>query len=196
MKTEVITLISLLAISPWVVADNESKQGKISSKKSVSIQKKRNVMTGTSPSNYLDIRSQIIRDVDESEYVNHDDNSGARGGSTTPSKIQNNNTQVSQQLDPIQCTHPAYTSLCNEIKLYAKNAATTVSSATVNSCNRAASRFTGRYFSHGCVSSRHITYKVYDNYYWSNTTQSCQTTQELRQHSSWYCGNVRHGTQR
>ena len=155
--------------------------------KSLSISKQRSTMNHTPPPHYDDIRSQVYR---EKEYGFHDDSSGAGGGEENPSKIVSSSDQINKELDPINCNHAAYVSLCNEIKLYSKNAADTGDASKISSCNAASHRFTGNYQSSGCSSNYYNTYRVYDNFYWNTTTKSCQVTPYLQYHSRTYCGGT------
>ena len=159
---------------------------------SISISKQKSTMNLSPPPQYEDIRSQVYQ---EQEYGFHDDSSGAGGGDESPTKILSSNDQINKELDPINCTHPAYISLCNEIKLYSKNAADTGDAAKIASCNAAAHRFTGTYQSSGCSASYYNTYKVYDDFYWSTTTNSCQVTPYLQYYSQGYCGSTSTDTQ-
>ncbi|USD98867.1 hypothetical protein CTT30_22560 (plasmid) [Vibrio coralliilyticus] len=134
----------------------------------------------TEYSDYTSIRDKVYQ---PKEFTNHDDSVASRSNGQSPNGSRGG-TAPDANVNPVNCSHPVYKNLCNEIKqLIANNA-----SAPISNLDRKLECLTTddvhiRYWSSGCKA-----YEQYRSYHWSGS--SCYSRVQDRYLED-TCGNRR-----
>ncbi|MCC2525017.1 hypothetical protein [Vibrio coralliilyticus] len=117
----------------------------------------------TEYSDYTSIRDKVYQ---PKEFTNHDDSVASRSNGQNPNGSRGG-TAPDANVNPVNCSHPVYKNLCNEIKqLVANNAAAPISNlerkVAILECNTKPNTIHRQYHS-GCY-----FFTVQTDYFWSN----------------------------